>query len=521
MTIHNSQNSRKTKVDFDQIFDLAIIGGGINGAAIARDAALRGMSVILLEKQDFGSGASSKTSKLAHGGLRYLEHFEFSLILESLKERALLLKQAPHLVRPIPFLLPCYSKDPRPSWQIALGLTLYDFLGKKALMPKHWTLKNEELLTILPGIKKEGLFKGFCFFDAQMNDTRLLIENVLAAGEAGAVVLNYAPVTELIFENGRLNGLYFSWGMGGQTQKIHAHQIVNATGAWCSQITRMDPSFPAQPLVSPTKGCHLVFRRWTDHALLLRAPQDGRVFFVLPWSEQGEEPLCLVGTTDTHFEDDPEKVLVEDVDRQYILEAVNYYFPSLHLTSEDIVSSFAGLRPLVCPSAASSVRTSPSSISRLHQIYSSPAGLISVFGGKYTSFRNAAQQVVDLIVEKQSKKFLPCQTHLLPFPASVCLDSVERSLTESGLSPRQVAHLIAHYGNRSKFILELIKQDHMLQLPLCPHHLSLKAELLYAIQKEHVKTADDWLFRRSSMGYAPCPTAECAEKIAALIKEHC
>jgi glycerol-3-phosphate dehydrogenase len=497
---------------FEGIFDLAVIGGGINGAAIARDAALRGMRVILLEKRDFGSGVSTKTSKLAHGGLRYLEHYEFRLVKEALEERAFLLTHASHLVCPLPIILPVYTHDPHPIWKIRLGLSLYDFLGRNGLLPKHWKLTKDELVAIFPGLKQEGLIAGFCYFDAQMNDTRLLIENILSAEEAGAVVLNYAPVKQLSIQEGRVDGLYFQLPGSTDIQRIDAAHVVNATGAWCDQVSHMEQGVLSS-LVTPTKGCHLVLRQCIDQALFLRAPQDGRVFFIIPFErieEIGKEPLCLVGTTDTLFEGDPDTLLVDEIDQDYLLKAVNHYFPHLNLTKQAIVATFTGLRPLISKGEISQAKR-PSSLSRSSLIHTSAAGVFSVVGGKYTSFRKLAEEVVDQVVAKhgQPQLFLPCMTSDLAFPGTPT-HLTKIKLDEVGLEAKMIEHLIANYGNRSLHIADLIKQDASLRAPLCSIHPHLQAELHYAIQREHVKTAEDWLFRRTYIGYTSCKGEKCA-----------
>jgi glycerol-3-phosphate dehydrogenase len=504
--------------NLDDLFDLVVIGGGINGAAIARDAALRGMRVILLEKCDFGSGASSKTSKLAHGGLRYLENFQFSLVRESLKERELLLRLAPHLVHPLPFIMPLYDSDPYTSWQVNLGLFFYDFMGRKGSMPKHWQLSKEELLSNFPSLKQAGLLKGFCYFDAQMNDKRLLIENILSAERAGAIVLNYAPVTKLSIHEGKVNGVYFQKKDSFISQKVEALQVINATGAWANEVSQMEPGIFTR-LVSPTKGCHIILPQWIKETLILRAPQDGRIFFIIPWNEV--ENSNLVGTTDTFFEGSADSVNVESIDKTYLLNAVNFYFPQLNLTASSIIASFAGLRPLNIPSKNSL----PSAISRQHQIHISPAGLISICGGKYTSFRKIAEEVIDLSVKRLSKEklFSPCSTHISSFPGALDFQyyaEIEKNLKEFGLKSEQIKHLLANYGKRSLEILKLLQQDNTQSAPICTDHFHLRAEIQYAIQEEHVQTLEDWFFRRTSIGYSSCKGVKCLEATAALFANY-
>lgn len=474
-------------------YDLAVIGGGINGAAIARDAALRGMSVILLEKDDFGSGASSKSSKLAHGGIRYLEHLHFALVKESLHERDLLLKNAPHLVKPLPFVYPVYAKDPHSLWKVRLGLHVYDFLSGNSSLPHHKKMVSSEIVKTFSGMKSEGLKGGCHYFDAQMLDNRIVIENILDAEKNGAIVKNYAEVTQLLFSNHKVSGLIYK--SDGKEYQIHARCVLNATGAWSNGVTALEKNV-SHPQVSPTKGIHILLPLiQKDTALILHAPQDGRIFFIIPW-----EGVSLVGTTDTYYGGDPDNVSVDPNDITYLLEAVNYYFPESHFKENSILGSFAGLRPLVDTSKPSN----PSSISREHCIEVSNGGLITILGGKYTTYRKIAEEAVDIVLSgfPDKKKYAPCTTKKIPLPgAQGSLDDVFQSCLAFGLPSDLSEHLVHHYGVFALKILDVLRAHPDKNVPISKNRLHLLAEETYAIQYEHVKKREDFLCRRTNLGF--------------------
>lgn len=495
-------------------YDLVVIGGGINGAAVARDAALRGLKVILLEKTDFGAGASTKTSKLAHGGLRYLEQYEFGLVQESLQERDLLLKNAPHLVHPLKFVCPIYTHSVRPLWQVNLGLYLYDFFARHSGMPQHCKLSKEQIAAEFKGIQAENLTGGCSYYDAQMKDNRLVMENIIAAEQAGATVLNYATVTNLLWNQGRIDGVNFHHQKIEKDISIKGTLVVNTTGAWSNGIVDLEPN-DHEIRVVPTKGVHLVVTKIFDTGLILRAPQDGRIFFVLPW-----EGYSLIGATDTFFSGDPEYLSVDSADVAYLLEAFHFHFPSLPITEDSILSTFVGLRPLV----GHHHPEKPSLISRDHVIQLSNSGIITVLGGKYTTHRRIAEEAVDLAVSKlididASKLFNPCQTKELPLPGAIINNNLEKELEGVGLNKIQILHLLQNYGQLACHILWIIKKNPLEAQQICSSHPHIYAELTYAIRFEHVKQVEDWFYRRTSIGYTCCPDQKCLEKVAAKLKE--
>lgn len=451
-------------------YDVIIIGGGINGASIARDAAMRKLRVLLLEKEDYAWGASSKTSKLAHGGIRYLEGFHFSLVREALQERNLLLKNAAHLVEPLPFIFPVYDVDKRPLWMIKVGMYLYDLLAWGATIERHRNISKGGILKEFPALQAKGLKGGCVYYDAQMDDHRLVIENILSATECKAECWNHTEVTEILHENGKAVGVRYESRLRNTHGQARAKVIVNATGAWSNLTTSMD-SAPAPCRVRPTKGVHLIVPRVHDHyALILAAPQDGRIFFLMPW--EGES---LLGTTDSDFDGDPDNLEVTDADIDYLLAAYAHYFPQKPLGRKDIISGFAGLRPL-----AANEEGMPSDVSREHIIASADSGLISLVGGKYTTARKVAEQVVDRVIAQAGLEARVCRTQDVPLPHVQPAGEEKRDLE-----------------------------------PICEHHPETWGSLRAAIEQEQALTLEDWYYRRTYIGYGRCGGRHCVEKTAA------
>src|SRR5437879_1213535 len=373
----------------EEQFDLLILGGGITGAGVALDAALRGFRVALIDKGDFASGTSSVSSKLVHGGLRYLEHGHFPLVYEALHERQLLLHNAPHLVHPLRFIIPFYRGARVPPWKWRAGLTLYDLLAGRSNLERSRPLGAACLQHAFPGLCSKGLRGGAAYFDAQMDDARLCLEVVKTAALHGAVVANYVEAVAFEQQGGRITGVRALDRVGGGDFSIRARQVLNATGPWVDAICRLAGDAGSQHL-QPTKGVHLIAPgRGLTEAFLLLQPRDRRVFFVIPWLGK-----TLIGTTDTHFGGQPEALTVTAEDVLYILEGYNHYF-SPALEQRDILGSFVGLRPLI--------RTrpeEPSAISREFQVFASPSGLLSVAGGKYTTYRRMPETIPDTIARR-------------------------------------------------------------------------------------------------------------------------
>lgn len=367
-------------------YDVVIIGAGINGAGIARDAAMRGLRVLLIEKGEIGAGTTSASTRLIHGGLRYLEHFEFGLVYESLRERETLLRIAPELVRPLAMAVPIYKQSRRGWLTIRAGMILYDLLSWKKSLPGHRMLSRAETLERWPGLNPEGLVGSALYYDAQVEfPERLVLANVQSAREFGAEVLIHTRVTKIT-----ASGVEF----GGQFAE--ASVIINAAGPWIDLVLK---SVNSPRLIGGTKGCHLVvpvFPEAPANAIYLEARSDGRPIFIIPWNK-----LYLIGTTDVRFEGDPDEVRCEDWEIDYLLSETNLALPGAHLTCDSILQTYSGVRPLPYKSST-----------RRHFIREHPQlpNLLSIVGGKLTTYRSLSEECVDLIFRKLGKNPPPCRT---------------------------------------------------------------------------------------------------------------
>ncbi len=463
-------------------YDLLVIGGGINGASIAHIAAKRKMRVALLEKGDFASGASSKSTKLIHGGIRYLENLEFDLVYESLKERSLQLKVAPHLVKPLPFVIPVYKGDKRPLWMMRLGVLLYDLLAGRHRVQPHKDLTREEVIALEPGIKQEGLAGGVIYYDAQMDDARLCLENVLSADSFGAHVANYVKVTSFIKENGRAVGVRAKDVLSGREFEMRAGKIVSTVGPWTNELLRLD-SPGAKKKVRTTKGIHIVFKgQISRHALLLGSQSDRRIFFVIPWMGNS-----LIGTTDTDYIASPDAVKVEQEDVDYLVREARRVFPDLPFGPEKILATFAGLRPLVRQGG------SANKVSRKHLYYEAPSGIIFVVGGKYTTYRKVAADCVDRIRRVRGKEAFSI------YGGGAITETAEEAGRRSGLDGATVQSLMDLYGSRYGDVLKLVESDPSLGERISDDPPVIKAQLAYAVRTEMAQTVEDILARRLSL----------------------
>jgi glycerol-3-phosphate dehydrogenase len=472
--------------------DLLVIGGGITGAGIARDAALRGLRVALVEARDFGSGTSSRSSRLIHGGLRYLEHGHLHLVMESLRERAVLRRLAPHLVRPLPFVLPFLRSDRVPAWKARLGLTLYDLLAGRGNVRRHQTLGKRALLEIEPLLREPELTGGAVYYDAQCDDARLTLAVIRAAVEAGARVANYTRVTALRRDSGRVSGAHVRDELSGEEAELYARIVLNAAGPWGDAIRRLeDPAAP--PLLRPTKGTHIVVpqaRLGNRHAIIFTSPLDRRVMFILPW-----EQWAYIGTTDTDAAADPDSVAPDQADLIYLLRSANALFPAARLTTEDVVASWAGVRPLLAADHA----TAPSLVSREHKIVRGPHGMLTIAGGKLTTFRLMARAMVDRALHELGERRTSRRalSDSVPLPGGAApADGFRAAGLELGLSEPTVTHLLKQYGAETPALYTLCRQRPELGRCLHPEHPAIAAQVIFAVQREFACTPDDVLSRR-------------------------
>ncbi|MFI5311677.1 MAG: glycerol-3-phosphate dehydrogenase/oxidase [Gemmatimonadales bacterium] len=439
-------------------FDVLVVGGGINGAGIARDAALRGLRVALVERDDFASGTSSRSSRLVHGGVRYLEHGYLHLVFESSRERHILLDIAPHLVRPLQFTWPVYRGARIPRWKLAAGLWLYDLLAQFRNVKRHRTLGVAGVLTMEPRLAHAQLTGGASYYDAATDDARLTLANVVDAARAGAVVLNHAEVTSLVFENERAAGLTVRDRFLDRTIEVRAAVLVNATGPWTDAISRIE-SPSSRPAVLGTKGVHVAVpaaRVGNRAAVTLLSPVDGRVMFVLPAGTH-----TIVGTTDTPTTEDPFQVRATRADVRYLLDSVNGFFPEARLTGDDVVCAWAGIRPLI----ASGNSGNPAAASREHQVAVGPRGVVSVTGGKLTTYRAMAVEVVDVVQRRLGARPTPSHTASRMLPGGEARDVSPGTLAErivEGL-PHTLADLV--FAAKSEFACTiadvLVRRTHL------------------------------------------------------------
>lgn len=372
-------------------FDLVIVGGGITGAGVARDAASRGMSVALIEMQDFAQGTSSRSSKLVHGGIRYLENFEFHLVFEALSERALLFEIAPTLVHPLRFVLPLYKGNRVGMFKMGLGMWAYDALSLFEAPELHERLSAEESLEHLPLLQGDGLEGSFVYSDAYMDDDRLVHETMRSAVRHGAVAVNRIKATDAEFTDGKVTALIASDLISGRQFKIRGKHFMSTTGPWTDKVAT-DLVKKWKPVLRPSKGVHLTFHRSrfnVSEAIVMAADNDKRIVFGIP-----RHDMFIIGTTDTDFSGDPATVAVTPEDVRYLLEVAGHYFPGANLTAADIVASYAGVRPLVDDGSESESKTS-----REHLILRDDRNITFVAGGKYTTYRRMAADAVDAALD--------------------------------------------------------------------------------------------------------------------------
>jgi len=393
-----------------EAFDVLVVGGGIFGAGIARDAALRGLWVALIDKADFASGTSSRSSKLIHGGFRYLEQAACRLVMESCRERQVLQKMAPHLVKPLPFLLPVYQGDKRSLGKMRVGMALYDALALYRNYARHRGLSASATIDQEPKLAKHGLLGSILYYDCQEDDARFCVENILHAAKVGAVCVNYCELTGFVSRGENIAAATVEDRIGHETAEVRAKCFINAAGPWVDRVAGLAGA--GNSYLKPTKGVHIVLPKLTEHhAIAFQAKRDGRIMFALPWND-----CTIVGTTDTDFSGEPDDVHADAADIEYILSEVHALFPEAKVDYGDIITTFAGLRPLLHTGNGSK----PWARSREWQIIHHGSNFMSIAGGKYTTYRAEAEKIVDELFNKLGQKPRECVTAqtLLPPPAS-------------------------------------------------------------------------------------------------------
>ncbi len=505
-----------------ETFDLLIIGGGITGAAVARDAVSRGLKVALVEKNDFAFGTSSRSSKLIHGGLRYLENWEFGLVFESLAERALLLKTVPTLVRPLPFYLPVYAGEPHGRGILSLGLWLYDLLALFRTPGFHRSLSRKAMLREIPFLKSEGLKGGFRYFDASMWDDLLAVEILRSAASQGATVANYLEAVEPVWQDGWVSGfrvrdLARISAQDAETFEVRAARTVVCVGPWTDQLG-LSLSKDWTRWLNPSKGIHLVFdwkRIPIPGAMVMSHPQDGRISFVIPRKDYGAG-VVIVGTTDGPAPADPEKVKISPEDVDYLFKLLNQYFPELKLGPSDILSAYVGVRPLVGPSVSltgseGQSNVSLQKVSREHHLDRGPGGTVIVAGGKYTTHRKMAEEIVDFTLKQwrldatkapqvgAPPKLSRPETRK-PLHSSEAIGRTGQSTASSWAVPRELQDL---YGVEAEEIVKIHQESTQKEglRPLAdPEGFPcLEAQLRFAIRTQMVLHLEDFYLRRTAL----------------------
>jgi glycerol-3-phosphate dehydrogenase len=510
--------TRRFETIHGQGFDVVVIGGGMAGAGIARDAALRGYRTLLLERKDFAFGTTSRSSKLIHGGLRYLELFDFGLVRESLRERERLQRLAPHLIRPLPFVVPVYRGARRGLITVRVGMKLYDLLTPGKRTEHYRTMSREETLRREPHLEPRDLVgAGFYFDDLLLFPERLCLENALSARRWGALVFNYVEVTEI--QRKAQSAKRMGWeieardALTGGAARVTARVVVNAAGPWVDRVRRLAGVDRGRRCLRTTKGIHLLLPRITDHAVYIAAKRDERMFFVIPWRD-----FSLVGTTDTDFEGDLDRLAATGEEVQYLLQETRRVLPSARVREDEIAYTYAGVRPLAFEEGRSA-----SDISREHKVV--PEGeagtFLSITGTKLTCYRSLAEEAADRIGRLLGRP-VPCRTHSLALDGSDGDRTVEVRLwadvealsRRSGLEPAQIQNLLETYGRRFTTVLEIAEQAPELRERLCKRNPDIRAQLRYAVEHEQTETLTDFLLRRTGIGTGPCMGKDCCEQIA-------
>lgn len=486
-------------------FDLIVIGGGIIGASVARDASMRGLKTLLVEKDDFAYGTTSRSTRLIHGGFRYLQHLDFGLVRDDMREREILLRTAPHLVKPLPFLIPLIK--PTDHIVMSLGTLMYDILSYDKSVPGRKHFSRKKTMEMEPNLKLEELRGSHLYYDCQVWFTeRLCLEYIISASENGAVVLNHTKATGILKEGNNVCGVRIKDLLSDKEYEIQSRMVVNAAGHWMDSICSMMFGQPKR-MVRRTKGVHFLTPRLSNYALVLFAKSDGRLWFVTPWQK-----YSLIGTTDTDYKKDLEEIYAEKEDVDYLVPELQRAFP--HFKTENIYYAYAGLRSL--PDTGDE---RPSNVSRAHKLIDHEKdddikGFISVLGGKITGARGIGEEITDLACKKLGVK-VSCKTASIPLPGmpEVSRQEIEKATEESGIDTDTVLHLASLYGSRFSEILKLVGKDSRGKQHLCQHSNDIIAQIWHAVSEESALTISDFMLRRSSLGLMQCQGLDAIETV--------
>jgi glycerol-3-phosphate dehydrogenase len=505
-----------------QHFEVVVIGGGITGAGVALDAASRGYSVALLERDDYASGTSSRSSKMVHGGLRYLQNFDLGLVREALLERQLMVQLAPHLVYPTPFLVPSLGEERRDR-KVGIGLNMYDVMATTRVgrsrremrsakeededfywsPDRHRTIDREEVVDLVPALSARDPSSAYLFYDCQTDDVRLTFTVLGEAVRFGAVTLNGAEVTELLSRNGRATGVAVVEAESGERFEVEADNVVNATGVWADRIRPQEVVEEEDvPRIAPSRGTHLLLDQAdlsTGRAACVVPAGEGRAIFALPWYGR-----TLVGTTDNDFDGDIDHPRPADEDVEYLLDAVNDFF-ACSLTQSDIVGAYAGVRPLI----STGDPKKSVDISRKAELYETSSGMVTITGGKLTTWRRMAKQAVDRLVERDGRE-APCHTAEIPLGMEARNEDL---VGPEGVGEASISQLSFRYGHASRAVLELAWKHPKLAAPIVEGRPDLLAEAVVAARLEQARCVADVLLRRTRLGLLAAPQLRTAASV--------
>jgi glycerol-3-phosphate dehydrogenase len=489
-------------------FEVVVVGGGITGAGVALDAASRGYSVALLERGDYAVGTSSRSSKMVHGGLRYLQNFDLGLVREALLERQLMVQLAPHLVYPTPFLV-ATPDEQRRNRKLGLGLNLYDVMATTRVgrsrremrsskeedqdyywsPDRHRTIDHDEVLEMVPALAARDPKDAYLFYDCQTDDVRLVLTVLGEAERFGAVSLNGADVVEVLSDDGRAAGVAFTEAESGERIEVRADHVVNATGVWADQLRPEIVEEEDVPRIAPSRGTHLLLDQQDlpmGSAACIVPAGAGRMIFSLPWYGR-----TLVGTTDNDFDGDISHPHPAGDDVEYLLEAINEFFGT-RLGQSDIVGAYAGVRPLI---SSGDPRKSVD-ISRKAELYETSSGMLTITGGKLTTWRRMAKQTVDRLVEREGRE-APCHTAEIPLGMTA---RPEDLAAPGGIGQDSLDQLAFRYGHAARKVLDLVRADPKLGEPIVPGRPDLLAEVVVAARYEQAREVADVLLRRTRLG---------------------
>ncbi|MBC7790252.1 MAG: glycerol-3-phosphate dehydrogenase/oxidase [Anaerolineae bacterium] len=474
---------------------MLIVGGGITGCGVARDAALRGLSVALIERRDFASGTSGRSSRLVHGGLRYLEHGHLHLVFEASRERRILSRIAPHLVRPLSFTWPVYENARVSRWKLRAGLLLYDALSLFRNLAGRRSLGPDDVAALEPELRALGIQGGAMYYDAATDDMRLTLANARSAAELGAAVANHVELRDIV-EDGEIRRVVAVDSLTGATLRIAARVLVSAAGAWTNDVSRLVNSNHHGVSVRGTKGAHIAVPRGrvgNRGALTLLSPIDGRVMFVLPSGH-----LTIIGTTDTDYDGPLDDVRATHADIGYLIRSANSFFPAAHLSPSDVVAAWAGIRPLVAGEVSD-----PSSTSREHAIKWITPAILGITGGKLTTYRSMAAETVDMVLRALGRQRIPGTTAELPLPGGriASLEDELMAAQKAVGDPKTAEHLVHAYGSEWRDVWRLTEEDQSLSQPVVENLPYIYAELLHTAAREMPMTLADVLIRRLHIAF--------------------